>query len=1449
MNHNTNKKRKYFDKNILCLCLTIVANVAIYAQNWQLIQPAYATADAFVAGFSVKDYGATGDGVIDVTSIFQGRIDALGALGGGTLFVPEGKYVIKGNLILRKGVSMRGEWQKPTKGQPITGTILMAYSGPGDENAASLITMEPCAALQDMVIWYPEQNPDNVIKYPPTILMGEQNYFGNDYCNVKNITLINSYTGIQFSRVNCGSCPIINGIYGTPLSRGIEIDNIADVGRIENIHFSPAYWEGSGLSNAPATGSAIEKWIFSNGTGIVMRRNDWSYTCFVDIEGYNMGLHLAPSIASPGSSPNGHNYSMTFTRCNTGIYFEATSDVGIMYASVKMINCTNGIAIGANNKFPIQFHTCEINATQNAITVEEGSAVKLMMQKCMINRGQVIISSGTFIASDCDFKDSTHKIIIGNNARSIMTGDRFKDTTLIENNSIYSNVYDKTSLTVPDLPAFIDTLTRNQKPSRLVMYNATSAPFNAKNDNATDNTSAIQYVLDSAAHAGGGIVFLPPGKYVVLGTLTVPTGVELKGAVDVSTAPMGKGSILEVYSGKGAESGTPFIKLSSGSGLRGIVFDYPEQLGDNVPNFYSYPYCIQVTGNNVYIVNIGMRGTYNGIDLFTYKCDNHYLDYISGNVLKTGIKVGGNSSGGNISNLQFNPICYVYGNDSKWGYWSNYPSSGNVMNIYNYVKDNLNFLVLNNCSDETLYDDFHYGSQCGLVLSGASGIGLGLGIDGSRKSLVINSIGSSGFDFINSQIVAIDDLSGTCYIQSNSSFTSKTTFFNSDYWGFCVYGINMQGGELDFQLANFQYPGSTAFANISSGNVVMQNSAIMPISLLLNSGDEHHFSAESSVLDSSGIVKSNCALWKNNLSNSFAIAPKNIIDRTGWTAAASDNNAQAYLGIDGNTSTRWTSNAIQTSGQWYTIDMKANKKFNEIILDDSESPYDSPVGYSIYVSTDGINWGSAIVTGAGTTSTTDIKFSEQNARYIKIIQTDSSSTYWWSIYEYYVLNNTTSEPVTGINVFPTSVKLNVDSTWQLTDTITPNDVMNKLVSWSSSDTSIVKVDTNGLVTAVAVGSAVITVESLEGGEKATSFVSVSIHVSGISSLPTSIKLKVDSIQQLTATIAPANATFKGVTWNSSNTGVATVDENGKVTGIEIGSAAITVTSLDGNFTDTCFVTVLGNIKGFTVYAYNPIGWTSPEKIYWWGALPSDSLADGTWPGVNMDTVVNVTTRWYKYFFPNIISTNLIFDDGSGNQTDNLFRDSIGWFLSGIWYDKDPSRVTGISVSPTNVSLTSAGATQQLTATITPVYALNNNLIWSSSNTGVATVNQDGLVTAVATGSATITVTTLDGGKTATSVIHVSNNMAVNKMNAGEPIFEINPNPSLGKVYFNCYLVKGSEIYVRVYCINGTLVKSENQNLSAGIHRLKMNIDDLKTGIYFVSFSSNNFIITKKMIVK
>ena len=79
----------------------------------KIIKTRYPTADVVVAGYNVVDFGAKGDGQSDCTEAFQTALNKMKEAGGGTVFVPEGKYAFKGSLKIPPSVTLRGEWQQP----------------------------------------------------------------------------------------------------------------------------------------------------------------------------------------------------------------------------------------------------------------------------------------------------------------------------------------------------------------------------------------------------------------------------------------------------------------------------------------------------------------------------------------------------------------------------------------------------------------------------------------------------------------------------------------------------------------------------------------------------------------------------------------------------------------------------------------------------------------------------------------------------------------------------------------------------------------------------------------------------------------------------------------------------------------------------------------------------------------------------------------------------------------------------------------------------------------------------------------------------------------------------------------------------------------------------------------------------------------------------------------
>ncbi len=123
------------------------------------------------------------------------------------------------------------------------------------------------------------------------------------------------------------------------------------------------------------------------------------------------------------------------------------------------------------------------------------------------------------------------------------------------------------------------------------------------------------------------------------------------------------------------------------------------------------------------------------------------------------------------------------------------------------------------------------------------------------------------------------------------------------------------------------------------------------------------------------------------------------LDRTGWTATSTPTSGDAPANLlDGSMSTRWSTGAAMTPGQSITVDMKSSRSFNRVVMDSTGSNDDYARGYEVYVSDDGTSWGSAVASGAGSGPVVTADFGTRQARYVKIVQTGTASS-WWSIRE------------------------------------------------------------------------------------------------------------------------------------------------------------------------------------------------------------------------------------------------------------------------------------------------------------------------------------------------------------------------------------------------------------------------------------------------------------------
>ena len=337
-------------------------------------------------------------------------------------------------------------------------------------------------------------------------------------------------------------------------------------------------------------------------------------------------------------------------------------------------------------------------------------------------------------------------------------------------------------------------------------------------------------------------------------------------------------------------------------------------------------------------------------------------------------------------------------------------------------------------------------------------------------------------------------------------------------------------------------------------------------------------------------------------------------------------------------------------------------------------------------------------------------------------------------------------PVTSVSVRPNSIELTEGDKYQLSAVFSPDNASNKTVSWESSATSVATVSSSGLVTAVAEGTATIKVRTEDGNYTATSTVTVRkrvINVTGVSLNKTSVTLTKGETSQLTATVSPSNATNPSVSWKSSSSSVATVSSSGLVKAAGGGTATITVTTEDGNYTATCKLTVKVPVTGVSLDKTD-LSLTEGDT-YQLSATVSPSNA------------TNKTVIWKSSStaVATVSSSGLITAKAEGSATITVTtEDGSKTATCRVTVKKKVISVTGVSLNTTSLTLTE-GDTYQLAATVSPSNATNKNVKWQSSAAGIATVSSSGLVTAKLIGSATITVTTEDGSKTATCRVTVN----------------------------------------------------------------------------------------------
>lgn len=852
--------------------------------RWRIVNTKYPTLDLIIAGYSVKEFGAKGDGVTDNTAAFQIAMNAMAEAGGGTVFVPEGRYVIKRNLNVPTSVTLRGEWTKPLKGQPIKGTVLMAYAGRGESKGRPFILLNQCTGIRDMSIWYPEQKADNIMPYPYCIRQAS-----GMSVMMENITLVNPYQGIQIGPDGT-ELHYIKNLYGSPLSTGIRFDLISDIGRLENLHLSPDIWSDSGFPGSPPRNGAHAKWMYQNGTALRTYRCDWQYAAFVNISGYKTGFEILPS---PQGTTNAQFYGFRISNCATAFSVVDALYLGIMFTESVLDGDDYGVIAAPSFVSKLMFHTCTIRGKKNAVQID-GKFGAAALYHCCKFEGTYTQTIGDLSLLGCTFTSKTDHIVLGAgvNAATI-AGSKYTSTPKIVNMSTSKSIkISEQAVKASDIPKFALPEGRAFKPSRRALFVVTDKPYGAKKNKLQDDTQAVQKALDDAGK-GGGIVFCPGGEYAVRGNLIIPTGVELRGVYDVPHHTIGKGSIFRLYAGRNDESSAPAIIMKRKSGLRGMTFMYPEQKFNAI---VPYSAMVQGRGDDISIVNITAMNPWYMLDFMSFKCDRHYIDYPAGSPLKIGIAAGGGSLAGDIRNTQFNPH---YWNRAPFADDSGGPEALASNAVWQFAKENHDAFVLGNASYELLFQNFVFGSRNGLHCisengKGASGIVFGHGVDGSKTGAAFDGLSSAGIDLINAEFACFMSTESK-YACSGDQFRSNARLYNSMLWGSPDHSAVVKGGSMLFELAHFwNYSGFVADkGTLYLTNTYLSNNAIGDDELTIRNGGKVVLSGNNTAFG----MESNADAPSSSISEQFEIQRSQPIPKNTKEISVTLTNPQIKAGL------------------------------------------------------------------------------------------------------------------------------------------------------------------------------------------------------------------------------------------------------------------------------------------------------------------------------------------------------------------------------------------------------------------------------------------------------------------------------------------------------------------------------------------------------------------------
>lgn len=373
--------------------------------------------------WNVMDFGAVADGQTDNTSAFQKALDEAGAAAGGIVTVPTGRYSFSGSLKIPKDVVLRGIYayspahagvRDKSDEKPEFGSVLLPRANAGNEKADPFILLQSNSTLQGVCVFYPDQNPDGPVPtaYPYAVCMR-----GNNPAII-DVELLNPFNAIDASK---NQRALIRNVHGQPLHIGVFVDEIYDIGRIENVHWNP-WWSMS---------EQLFKWQMENGVGFIFGRTDWHYVLNTFCFGYNVGYKFTKTEKG---ATNGNFLGIGADDCYTAVVVEDSAPYGILITNGEFVSFHGPdptmVRVAPSHSGTVRFVNCAFWGPCNRNAFIEGNGTVGFSDCTFVQWGRndmglyaIHATGGKLLVRGCEFKKDRPQVYLGKNVTSAVITD------------------------------------------------------------------------------------------------------------------------------------------------------------------------------------------------------------------------------------------------------------------------------------------------------------------------------------------------------------------------------------------------------------------------------------------------------------------------------------------------------------------------------------------------------------------------------------------------------------------------------------------------------------------------------------------------------------------------------------------------------------------------------------------------------------------------------------------------------------------------------------------------------------------------------------------------------------------------------------------------------------------------------------------------------------------